>query len=77
MSEDLCDTSKLTFTLQGNCVDKNSNYLPIDVLYKAYKDSIGEEFNCDDFDGKTRIITDVTKQNDFIFVDTIIKEEGN
>lgn len=65
------DDTIITFSMQGNCTDKNGNYYSIETLYKAWKDYIGKEIEWKD--NKSRIISDVSIQGDFLFIDTIKK----
>lgn len=65
------EPSTITFTVKGNYTDEKHNFYSTDVLFKAYQNYIGKEIECEDFGN--RIVTDVSIQGEFIFIETNAK----
>lgn len=65
----ISNDTPLVFSIKGNYTDNNLNFFSTEVLYKAYKDYIGNPI--DWIKGEDRIVSDVSVQGDYIFIETI------
>lgn len=63
----------LSFSVKGNHTDEKYRFYSIEVLYKAWKDYIGNEINW--IKDEKRIVIDVFKQDDEIIILTIPKNK--
>lgn len=63
------DNTPIVFSMAGNYTDKNYNYYSTDVLYNAWKNEIGKEFEFEKY-GK-RTIFNVSVNGDYIFIETV------
>lgn len=59
----------IVFSMKGNYTDRNHNFYSTEVLYKAWKEYIGNIV--DWVKDEERIVVDVSMQEDFIFIETI------
>jgi hypothetical protein len=69
------DDSKFTFSVRGNHTDSKGKYIPIEVLYNAYREQIGKEIKFN-FEGTVLnnykgIISNVSIQGDFVFIEVV------
>lgn len=66
------ENDSIVFSMKGNYIDENNNYISTETLYNAWKDYIGKEItNIDKY--RNYILCGVDKKDDLIFLRVISK----